>query len=421
MFGALLGLVLALATLTRPEGLGVAAVGILWLATKPPKILGAALAGLALPLASYQAFRFATWGTWVSTSSSAKLGDFSVLYNIFASIDYFLHSYALYAALIVFALLFFIWARPNRQGWLVLSLAVPLILATAIAGGDHMPFGRFLVPMAGLLLLAIGLTPYPRDKDKSLRPLPIVGAGIAIVGHLAMCIVTVFVATGDLAAVFGAPVGRFLEEHLPAGSLVATATAGSTPYFAPSLHFIDTLGLNDPNIATRRIDAIRTRWQYQPGHRKGNGAYVLQRQPDVIILGPAYGYLGHVANNWFLTDLELLESQTFWDEYVPYAWKLKLEKDYGDRDFEEADRRMWMLHTGIPEKHKPEGLLLKEGEWLLIAFLRRTSPATTQLATTGISLESHFRQMTPEYQAICQKSPWWAFNLPCDDQARPRK
>jgi hypothetical protein len=125
----------------------------------------------------------------------------------------------------------------------------------------------------------------------------------------------------DPAASVGRDVGMWIQQNLPAHSTIALNTAGSTPFFAPQHHFIDMLGLNDRHIAHRQIKERRTWMQQFPGHGKGDGQYVLKRQPDYIILGPAQGLPAnpefvdsqHVV--WFLSDQELAETEEFHKHY----------------------------------------------------------------------------------------------------------
>ena len=74
------------------------------------------------------------------------------------------------------------------------------------------------------------------------------------------------------------------------------------------------LGLNDAHIARRAVGAPRIAGQRLPGHAKGDGAYVLEQQPDYIILGPAAGI--PAEHPWFLSDLEIRESPRFAREYA---------------------------------------------------------------------------------------------------------
>jgi hypothetical protein len=113
----------------------------------------------------------------------------------------------------------------------------------------------------------------------------------------------------DPAAFDGRIAGVYISENWPADSIVALHTAGSTPYFADSMTFIDMLGLNDPTIAKRRNIPMVANMQLLPGHAKGDGQYVLDRRPDFVIAGPAYGTSVHTP--WFLSDVELSRSAEF--------------------------------------------------------------------------------------------------------------
>ncbi len=111
----------------------------------------------------------------------------------------------------------------------------------------------------------------------------------------------------DPAVQFGRPVGDWLRRHLEANALVATNCAGSLPY-AAALPVLDMLGLTDAHIA--RTPPDRERWI---GHEKGDGAYVLSRRPDIIILG---GPQGSVEPWPFPGDLQLAAAADFQRDYV---------------------------------------------------------------------------------------------------------
>jgi len=117
----------------------------------------------------------------------------------------------------------------------------------------------------------------------------------------------------DPAAFVGTIVGRHIASRWPQGSLVALNTAGATPFYAPDLRFLDMLGLNDARIARRTVDTIELPWQTVPGHLKGDGAYVLRRRPDYIIIGPAEG--ATIREPMFLSDLEISRDPLFGSNY----------------------------------------------------------------------------------------------------------
>jgi hypothetical protein len=53
-------------------------------------------------------------------------------------------------------------------------------------------------------------------------------------------------------------------------------------------------------------------WARVPGHRKGDGAYVLSRHPDYIILGGSDGSL----KPWFVGDKEIVDTPAFSELYA---------------------------------------------------------------------------------------------------------
>lgn len=184
-------------------------------------------------------------------------------------------------------------------------------------GGDHMPGFRLfapLIPIGGFLLYEL-LSDIKMPERSTYRFAVACGVLLLCTGQLFFPSESYERAKiRDGAAFLGEQVGKYINANWPAGSVVALNTAGSTPYFAPKLRFIDMLGLNDTTIARRSNVPMRTKMQEWPGHQKGDGLYVLSRKPDYIIIGPANG---DYANNfpWFLSDYELGGSEQFLREY----------------------------------------------------------------------------------------------------------
>ena len=74
---------------------------------------------------------------------------------------------------------------------------------------------------------------------------------------------------------------QWLEANAPEGSVIASTPAGSIAYHS-SHPVIDMLGLNDEHIAHGQVGEMGSR---RAGHEKGDGAYVLSREPEFILLG----------------------------------------------------------------------------------------------------------------------------------------
>ncbi len=195
--------------------------------------------------------------------------------------------------------------RAGARTWLLaVSMVAGLVYLVAI-GGDHMPAFRLLAPLVPLAALVVFDALCRLDRAVLRRPgvwallVAVLLAGTALqLGRPALN-----PQVEDPAAFVGRIIGRWIRVAWPQGSLVALNTAGSTPYHAPRNRYIDMLGLNDAHIAHRRVTELVLPWQRVPGHEKGDGAYVLDRKPDFIIIGPAQG--ADIGHPWFLSDLEM--------------------------------------------------------------------------------------------------------------------
>src|SRR5262245_18551214 len=355
----LAGIALGAAALMRPEGLGVGAAAIGCLAaTRKWRRTAALLCSFAAVAGGYEVFRLWYFGDVFANTAYAKLGGLPIDARARAGFVYLWNNQDVWLPAIVVTAAAFLLARGRRPTAMVL-IPVPVAVCVLMAGGDHMPAGRLIVPFSVTVLCAGAIAVRDGVRHRALF--------ISLVGVVAAAqFVALFVTPveRDPAAVTGEHVGRFLERQVPAGATVATATAGSTPYFAPSLRFIDTLGLNDRHIAHREVTGVTTKWQATPGHLKGDGAYVLARDPDVIILGPAFGFLGEPATEWFLTDYELLRSSRFRERYRPYRFVVPVTAES-------------IARQPLPERAD------RNPHIVLVLYLRRNSPAVSQLLRLG--------------------------------------
>ncbi len=315
-YGMLLGLALAGAALTRPEGLATGVITLLVVLSRRrlrPALTAAA--AFILPVCAYLAFRIAYFGDWIPNSARVKIDGIPFITQFGFAVHYIRSTALEWLPCVAIGALSILFLPRFRSLWVV-SLSVPILVSILFGGGDHMVGARLIVPITVLFAYAASINGWPSSRlNRSIISIAL------CVGLAWQCRIDFSrTVTRDDAAAVGEPVGRFFHEHLPPSTLVALATAGSTPYFAPSLRFIDTLGLNDRAIASRSSPVIITRWQAIPGHRKGDGESVLNRQPDIIVLGPADGYLGTDPRRWFLSDFELLTSPRFQALYRPYVF-----------------------------------------------------------------------------------------------------
>ena len=319
------GLLFGAAALTRPEAGLFWALAVLFTPamhrkTWKPSLVGL-ITGFMVLAGLYVCWRWSYFGEWLPNTYHAKLAglDSERLQDGFHYLHTFVRTPAYLLVLAAGMTLQHCYRKTLSASVLYMFASMVIFCCYIVfAGGDHMPAHRML------LVTLVPATWLINSRDHERCPFKINGNNLAtIIFAIALLQIWLPITPGqwlentrhaDRAAVDGRDVGIWLEANEPE-SLIAVNTAGSTPYFAASHHFIDMLGLNDATIARRDVSGIKptTQWQELPGHGKGDGDYVLSRNPDLIILGPALGV--SMADPWFLTDIELADSPAFKELY----------------------------------------------------------------------------------------------------------
>ncbi len=288
----------ALACWTRPDApLWVATIAAaLALATAGSfgKRCARAAVFAALPFTAFLlqlGFRLAYHGDFVPNTAHVKAGfDASALP---AGLDYVMNALRAHCGIAIVAAVGLLLGGLHRATRpKVLLLALPLVawFAYLVAiGGDHFPGRRLLhATVAPLALLALGAMPSPPRTW-----LQVVAASIlvALFGALGVERARNDAQTTELRGevwewrgkVTGEMLQRAFGEQRP---LLAVDAAGAVPFYS-RLPSLDLLGLCDRTIATTPepawIATMRPEIPRPPGHRKGNGRYVLDRAPDLLL------------------------------------------------------------------------------------------------------------------------------------------
>jgi arabinofuranosyltransferase len=328
----LAGLFYAFAVLTRPDCAVIAAVSAFGIfavapATSLAQRIVRACAVLAPVLATQAVLIGLRWIVYQDTAPNtyyAKVYGVPLIHRMDTGFQYLLRSAADIPLIPVVAVIIALSPRMVRDRLVAVSgLAVVAFLgAVWWVGGDHMDGARLLIPLLPVLaVLVIGVI---RNTTHSplARGLLLLGIALSIVRPFARPALSV-----DPAAWVGTLVGEYIDQHWHAQSLVALNTAGSTPYFAPQLKFIDMLGLNDRHIAHRTMDTVTGgALQRLPGHGKGDGAYVLGRRPDFIIAGVAEGQ--SIRQSPFIGDMQLAQIETFHQCYKEESVEIPYDDHY---------------------------------------------------------------------------------------------
>lgn len=287
------GLILGLAVWTRPEAGLFAAVlmGATALRREPLRAakMAAAVAAVAAPLAMA---RLAYYGALAPNTFYAKTGG--GLGRLVFGVGYakrFAVSHLPLVAACVGAVWLVATGRRSRAG-------APDVVADSLVlgglwsvyvvwvGGDGFPGYRFWLPILPFAGVVAAWALEQLAERRVWRPWAVPATGIALSVIVAAAAAPAAIREHQTGREFTAKmsaVGRWLGEHVPPGTTLAVNYVGAVPYYS-ELPTIDMLGLTDPEIART---PIRGRFRF-PGHAKGNGASVLERRPDLILMGGVY-------------------------------------------------------------------------------------------------------------------------------------
>jgi hypothetical protein len=284
------GVQLALLAWTRPDGplwSGFAAVAVWWCARGTPR--RPLLIALLLPpvgaVLVQLGFRLAYYDDWLPNTGRVKASPFAA--SLDSGCQYLLSAAVALRSLLVPAGLGALlgWRLPRARPLLLFAIVglIGWCLYVVRVGGDVFPRNRFLV---------IAFAPIVVLAGHGVGALHALGR----TGRLAAC--TVLVASIGLArfdaerpaldprqqlsaweadaTVIGTWLGRAFASEQP---LLAVDAAGAVPFFS-KLPSLDMLGLCDRTIARTPVAPDRS---FAVGHNRGNGPYVLARQPDLIL------------------------------------------------------------------------------------------------------------------------------------------
>jgi arabinofuranosyltransferase len=283
-----------LATLARPEGLLAFFASLLFRSVVGPgssrdrKIFQHALVYAAIVLPHF-VWRYFYYGYPLPNTYYAKVALSWPL--VVRGSEYVAGFFGGFGALLFLALPFALWAaRRDRRIALLACVAATHLGAVVLEGGDGFPGYRFMVPIAPALYLlvqagAMELVRLSRDAGRwrvyARLAFAIALFGIPLHAHHLFGSALEEARGGDAFTRRMTLVGQTLRRVLPPTARIALNPAGAIPYYS-GLYSIDMLGLNDEHIA--HTDAEMRASGYA-GHEKGDGDYILDRAPEVILFG----------------------------------------------------------------------------------------------------------------------------------------
>ncbi len=312
------GVLVALATMTRPDGVVVAVAIGLWF------LFRAVRRGSGWwPVVSYVAAAFVLvvpWTIWriqyygylMPNAVAAKSGA-SLRWQLEVGWEYLMGFAGAAQALLVFVpvAMFVLVTRRTQiderardMVWLLFGLALVYLAFFTATGGDWMPAWRFFAPAVPLLGVAICVVwafagpdarrseePAPAEEDAPPARLPS-RLGPVLVAGMGLLLLTVSAYgarmkpniddwNGDVHEL--SEMGAWMRNTLPAGTVISTYANGALSYEAgPKLTVVDQLGLTDEHIARA---GKRTPSGGVIGHTAHDYEYVVGvRKPDVVFM-----------------------------------------------------------------------------------------------------------------------------------------
>lgn len=294
------GFALALATLTRPEGLLAAAIFISvralqeWRAgRRVGRTLIAAILPLLAVLVPYEVWRITFYGYPLPNTFYTKTG--ATLALISRGWDYmvvFRSEHWLLLPLAAIGVVLF--SVRGRTSEILTALSIFALLQTLYVvwvGGDHFPGWRFLVPVIAPIVLVAQET-----VRRGLRLLPSTGylrtaaAALVALAALVYCSDAIWLeeATGVSAYLTAlhtgyverwGSAGLWLRANTAPGTVIAAKGAGAIAYYGQR-PTVDMFGITDLHIGHLSIPDMGEK---DAGHDKTDPAYVLSRNPAYIL------------------------------------------------------------------------------------------------------------------------------------------
>ena len=284
---------LACAALTRPEGMLV--FGLLEIADAGAALLRrdrfaswlrSALTR-ALPfgliVGLHLAWRYSTYGDWVPNTFHAKVGSGATIWEHgFAYSFRAISDFGLFLMVVPYFLMREGRGRQARAACLLISTVY--LVYVGYVGGDYMPTYRFLLPViplwCGLAASSMSLLGSRLEGRRGPLLAGLLMITLAAVETTAAYSSENFWADQDDRHLSLVAAGKKLDEALPQEAWMAVTNAGRVPYFSRR-RCIDMMGLSDRHIAM--TEPRENQAQHLEGHLKGDGGYVLDREPEAIV------------------------------------------------------------------------------------------------------------------------------------------
>ncbi len=343
-----------------------------------PRSATASLLGTVAPVlilaGAWQIFRLAYYGEWLPNTFHAKV-EWEP-YVLGRGLKYLARS-----AVTTPYGIFFLVPLFTPRSWRRPDVFFPLVVAgfhTAyliLIGGDYMVFGRFVVPILAPLAIACngalevwgeqtgkrrapstsGPTSSPSATGIRRRMVPAAAVLAAVLTAIVPYVASPSVLEPDTNVARYRRAGQWIARYFEPSALIATPAIGAVGFLGGT-RILDTLGIVDRYLAHYRNPTFQ-HLHAEAGHARGDGAYVLQRAPDVVLLANVWirpvpllpKYVAANTTTLSLTDRLLFGMPEFLKRYEIMSFRLEDGKWFGM-----AVRRDSRYHPDNPAWRGPQ-------------------------------------------------------------------
>lgn len=256
---------------------------------------------------------------------------------------------------------FALTGQARKRAFLLLNMTLFWLLYVIVIGGDIFPARRHFVPIIVIFTFAIveGIDRgYGRIQARGPRGL---AAFVLALGALYVIFVTIQFTKADNkraiserwewdGQVVGLLLKRAFSDQQP---LIAVTAAGCLPYWS-ELPALDMLGLNDYYLPRHPPQDVG---EGLLGHELGNGRYVLDQKPDIIIFHTG------IAADPFRSGQEMQRTDEFFAAYTPVQCRGTTPAEY--------QAVLWFRKYG-----EKSGIRQTAGEIDVPGYLLNTNPIT---------------------------------------------
>jgi arabinofuranosyltransferase len=294
------GLIIGLATMTRPEGILMSVPLIISLLTKSGvsakhkfDFFLKILLGILILISPWTIWRLSYYGYLIPNAMAAKRGMNSI-FQLKQGLSYFYdHWMKINAPLFIGIVALLILTIKKWKSFIVLFSALLVYsIFYVLIGGDWMPAYRLYSPLYPpmILLIVILLNNYFSNPAPFLKT-----AGFVFL-FLASAIYILNISFNNVNMIPKVQmwksqvnslvqIGKWFKNNLPENTIVATFPNGAFSYYN-ELYTIDVAGLTDEHIARNGLRYS----EGMAGHIAHDEYYILNRNPDIIAVMNGAGF-----------------------------------------------------------------------------------------------------------------------------------